>query len=109
MPTYEYLCKNCEHRFEQMQKMSDDPLSVCPECSESSLQRLVNAAAFHLKGTGWYKTDYASSKSGTNSSSTSSTASDAGKSTSSDASTASKSDASSSSGSSSGTKKSSTE
>ncbi len=59
MPTYEYRCERCG-TFELMQKMSDAALTVCPTCS-SPVKRLLSAAPFHLKGSGWYKTDYASS------------------------------------------------
>ncbi len=61
MPTYEYLCEKCQHNFEISQKMSEDSLKKCPTCGEDSLRRVINATAFHLKGSGWYKTDYASS------------------------------------------------
>lgn len=69
MPTYEYLCSACGHNFEQVQKISEDALKDCPQCGKSELKRLVNAAAFHLKGSGWYKTDYASGSSSSTSSS----------------------------------------
>ncbi|HHB92787.1 MAG TPA: zinc ribbon domain-containing protein [Thioploca sp.] len=59
MPIYEYACTECEHKFEVIQKMSDEPLVKCPECEKDGLKKLVSAAAFHLKGTGWYKTDFA--------------------------------------------------
>lgn len=72
MPTYEYLCGSCEHNFEQVQKITEDALKKCPKCGKDELKRLVNAAAFHLKGSGWYKTDYASGSSGASSSSKSS-------------------------------------
>ncbi|MFK8068397.1 MAG: FmdB family zinc ribbon protein [Gammaproteobacteria bacterium] len=58
MPIYEYQCEKCGHEMEKLQKMSDDPLKVCPECDEASLRKLVSAAAFKLKGTGWYETDF---------------------------------------------------
>lgn len=58
MPIYEYQCNNCGHHLETIQKMSDDPLTDCPECDTSSLRKLVSAAAFKLKGTGWYETDF---------------------------------------------------
>lgn len=58
MPIYEYQCESCGHQMEKLQKMSDDPLKDCPECNESSLRKLVSAAAFKLKGTGWYETDF---------------------------------------------------
>ena len=58
MPIDEYLCEACGHKFEKLQKMSDDPLKVCPECSAPKLTKLVSAAAFRLKGSGWYETDF---------------------------------------------------
>jgi len=58
MPIYEYSCSACGHILEALQKFSDDPLKFCPECSEPSLKKQVSAAAFHLKGTGWYQTDF---------------------------------------------------
>lgn len=64
MPIYEYECPVCG-RFELMQKISEAALEVCPTCQgagrQSSVQRVVSASAFHLKGSGWYKTDYSSS------------------------------------------------
>lgn len=58
MPIYEYQCNNCHHAFDLMQKMSDTPISLCPECGENTAVRLVSAAGFQLKGTGWYVTDF---------------------------------------------------
>lgn len=58
MPFYEYQCGSCEHRLEVLQKISDDPLLYCPECNEAALKKQVSAAAFRLKGTGWYETDF---------------------------------------------------
>jgi putative FmdB family regulatory protein len=58
MPFYEYRCGACGHEFEAMQKMSDAPLTDCPSCSEGELVKLVSAAGFQLKGSGWYKTDF---------------------------------------------------
>ena len=58
MPIYEYQCEACGHRLETLQKISEEPLSVCPECGRSSLQKLVSAAGFRLKGSGWYATDF---------------------------------------------------
>ncbi len=64
MPTYEYQCFACDHKFEASQKMSEDPISVCPSCGDTEqVRRLVSASSFHLKGSGWYKTDYGSSAS----------------------------------------------
>lgn len=60
MPIYEYECQACWHRLEALQKMSDSPLTECPECGKSELQRLISAAAFRLKGGGWYETDFKS-------------------------------------------------
>lgn len=58
MPIYEYQCANCGHQLEKLQKMSDDPLTTCPECGQDSLTKLVSAAGFRLKGGGWYETDF---------------------------------------------------
>ncbi len=58
MPIYEYACKACDHRLEALQKMSDDPLTECPECGKPELKKLVSAAGFRLKGSGWYETDF---------------------------------------------------
>src|ERR1700730_14258758 len=58
MPLREYQCDACGHRFEVIQKMSDPPLEVCPKCG-GVIHKLQAAPAFHLKGTGWYVTDYA--------------------------------------------------
>lgn len=57
MPTYEYQCKSCHHRFEIWQKMTDEPLTTCPECS-GSIRRVVFPAGVVFKGSGFYKTDY---------------------------------------------------
>jgi putative FmdB family regulatory protein len=58
MPIYEYRCQECGHELEKLQRMSDDPLTDCPSCGQSQLKRLVSAAAFRLKGGGWYETDF---------------------------------------------------
>ncbi len=60
MPIYEYQCQECSHKLEVLQKMSDDPLSICPHCDKSALKKLVSAASFRLKGGGWYETDFKS-------------------------------------------------
>jgi putative FmdB family regulatory protein len=57
MPTYEYLCKTCNHRFEQWQKMTDEPLEVCPECG-GHIRRVLYPAGIVFKGSGFYKTDH---------------------------------------------------
>lgn len=58
MPIYEYKCSACNHPLEVMQKMSDQPLTDCPACHKPSLVKLISAAGFQLKGTGWYATDF---------------------------------------------------
>jgi putative FmdB family regulatory protein len=58
MPIYEYRCEACGHEFEQLQKISDEPLKDCPECGEPALKKLISAAGFRLKGSGWYETDF---------------------------------------------------
>jgi len=57
MPIYEYECEKCGHRLEKIQKFSDPPLDTCPVCG-GTLHKMQSAPAFHLKGTGWYATDY---------------------------------------------------
>ena len=64
MPIYEYKCEQCDHQFEILQKISDKPASTCPECNADSLRKLMSAAAFKLKGTGWYETDFKTKKPG---------------------------------------------
>ncbi len=58
MPIYEYECGSCGHRLEAIQKMSDPLLKDCPACGQTTLKKLMSAAGFHLKGTGWYATDF---------------------------------------------------
>ncbi len=58
MPIYEYECTSCHHQFEVLQKISDVPEKKCPQCSKNTATRLVSAAGFQLKGTGWYATDF---------------------------------------------------
>ncbi|MBL4711205.1 MAG: zinc ribbon domain-containing protein [Gammaproteobacteria bacterium] len=60
MPFYEYQCTKCEHEEEVLQKISDKPLKKCPSCGKSSMKKMVSAAAFRLKGSGWYETDFKS-------------------------------------------------
>jgi putative FmdB family regulatory protein len=57
MPIYEYACLKCGHQFEVMQKMSDEPLSKCPEC-KGRLEKQFSQTSFQLKGSGWYVSDY---------------------------------------------------
>jgi len=62
MPVYEYQCSVCKHIEEAFQKISDAPLAVCPRC-QGKLDKIISHSAFHLKGSGWYVTDYGGSKS----------------------------------------------
>jgi putative FmdB family regulatory protein len=61
MPIYEYRCSECGHQQEFLQKVSDAPLSVCTKCGKPSFSKMVTAAGFQLKGSGWYATDFKNS------------------------------------------------
>ena len=63
MPIYEYQCDACNHKFEILQKISDGVLTQCPSCKQEKLRKMVSAAAFRLKGGGWYETDFKDKKS----------------------------------------------
>jgi putative FmdB family regulatory protein len=58
MPIYEYRCLDCNHQDEHLQKVSEPPLTVCPSCGKASYKKLLSAAGFQLKGSGWYATDF---------------------------------------------------
>ena len=58
MPIYEYRCTSCGFQQEHLQKMNDAPLTDCPECGKASYRKMMSAAGFHLKGAGWYATDF---------------------------------------------------
>ncbi len=58
MPFYEYSCGSCGHELEALQRLSAEPLVDCPACGAAALRKKVSAAAFRLKGTGWYETDF---------------------------------------------------
>ena len=60
MPIYEYVCRDCGEELEQLQRLSDDPLTDCPACGHSTLKRKISAAGFRLAGGGWYETDFKS-------------------------------------------------
>ena len=60
MPIYEYQCQDCDKEIEVLQKISDALLQDCPACGKPSLKKKVSAAAFRLKGGGWYETDFKS-------------------------------------------------
>ena len=58
MPIYEYRCDACGSQKEHLQKMSDPQLTTCPACGQESYSKLLSAAGFQLKGSGWYATDF---------------------------------------------------
>lgn len=58
MPIYEYRCQDCGFQKEHLQKMNDAPLAACPSCGSASYTKLLSAAGFQLKGSGWYATDF---------------------------------------------------
>ena len=62
MPIYEYVCEKCDKQMEVIQKITEAPLTVCPDC-RGQLKKMISNTSFVLKGTGWYATDYASGKS----------------------------------------------
>ncbi len=61
MPIYEYQCAACGRVVEKWQKISEDPLTTCPACG-GGLSKLISSCSFHLKGSGWYVTDYSGSR-----------------------------------------------
>ena len=80
MPIYAYKCSACGHAQDVLQKFSDAPLSVCPECGQSSFAKQVTAAGFQLKGSGWYVTDFRNGSGGKGAAKPDSAKSDSGKS-----------------------------
>jgi len=58
MPIYEYRCAECGHQEDHLQKVSEKPLSKCPACGKKAYKKLLSAAGFQLKGSGWYATDF---------------------------------------------------
>lgn len=58
MPFYEYQCSACGHRFEVLQRMSDDPVTTCEQCGAEAVERVLFAPAIHFKGSGFHNTDY---------------------------------------------------
>jgi len=76
MPIYEYRCTSCGFQKEYLQKINDPVMTVCPECEKRTFSKMITAAGFHLKGSGWYATDFRNSgakpaaKSGTDKSDT---------------------------------------
>ena len=65
MPIYEYECTKCGHQTEVWQKISEAPMARCAHC-KGKMRKLISQSTFHLKGTGWYVTDYASKRSADN-------------------------------------------
>lgn len=68
MPIYAYRCEQCGFAKDVLQKISDDPLSECPECKQATFKKQITAAGFQLKGSGWYVTDFRGNSNGTASS-----------------------------------------
>ena len=64
MPIYEYRCEACGHQDDHLQKVSEPQLSVCPACNKPTYKKMLSAAGFHLKGSGWYATDFKGSGKG---------------------------------------------
>lgn len=58
MPIYEYVCQACQEQIELFQSISDAPATECPKCQKNTLKKMVSAPSFHLKGDGWYVTDF---------------------------------------------------
>jgi putative FmdB family regulatory protein len=73
MPIYEYKCNSCQHVCDILQKINDEPKTLCPECAKNSLVKLVSSTSFQLKGTGWYATDFKNPSSATKKADTSAT------------------------------------
>ena len=61
MPIYEYRCKSCGFQKEYLQKINDPVMTVCPECEKQTFSKMLSAAGFQLKGSGWYATDFRNS------------------------------------------------
>ena len=58
MPIYAYKCSSCGHAQDALQKVSDAPLTICPQCQAATLSKQLTAAGFQLRGSGWYATDF---------------------------------------------------
>jgi putative FmdB family regulatory protein len=67
LPIYEYQCEKCAHEFEREQRITEDPVKVCPKCRAKKVRRLISRTAFVLKGGGWYSDLYSSAKPGSDS------------------------------------------
>jgi putative FmdB family regulatory protein len=64
VPTYEYICTDCGHAWEELQRITDKARKDCPRCGHATAKRLISASSFILKGDGWYETDYGKGKKG---------------------------------------------
>src|SRR5580658_10589247 len=62
MPTYEYVCSNCNNHWEEVQRISEPPVQICPKCAQATAKRQISGGSFILKGGGWYADLYSSSK-----------------------------------------------
>ncbi len=58
MPIYAYVCPDCGHEFDAIQSFSDKAIRTCPQCGKKKVGKKMSASAFHLKGAGWYASDY---------------------------------------------------
>ncbi|MSQ82208.1 MAG: zinc ribbon domain-containing protein [Myxococcales bacterium] len=63
MPNYDYRCNACDHRFEKKQRITEAAGAQCPQCADTGCERLITGGTFHLRGSGWYASDYSSKKS----------------------------------------------
>jgi putative FmdB family regulatory protein len=61
MPAYDYRCQSCGHTFEKTQRITAPAGAACPSCSSEDCTRLITGGTFHLKGSGWYQSDYGKS------------------------------------------------
>ena len=66
MPIYNFQCKSCGGSFKRLMRITDDSIPECPECASAEVIKLISLSSFHLKGNGWYKTDYAGGGNGGN-------------------------------------------
>lgn len=63
MPNYDYRCNACGHRFEKKQRITEAAGAQCPQCADAGCERLITGGTFHLRGSGWYASDYSGKKS----------------------------------------------
>ena len=58
MPIYTFVCEDCDHIFDRLMKIDETWMEPCPKCGANKIRKIIAPSNFHLKGTGWYKTDY---------------------------------------------------